>query len=117
MSCEIVIHPPIIEAKRAWKHAGQMRTAKSYLSRNKDIVRDTEMLVAAPDEGHRADSLRHLVDGPVRTEVGSSCVGDPTKRECGLRWAAASGRHSRRQIGKLRTRLRHSRRLATRSAT
>ena len=50
MPCEIVIHPPIIEAKRAWKHAGQMRTPKSYLSRNKDIVRDTEMLVATPGE-------------------------------------------------------------------
>jgi hypothetical protein len=50
MSCEIVIHPPIVEAKRAWKHGARILRPKSYLSRNKGIVRDTEMLVAAPGE-------------------------------------------------------------------
>ena len=50
MSCEIVIHPPIVETKRAWKHAARTHRPKSYLARNKDIVRDTEMLVAMPGE-------------------------------------------------------------------
>jgi len=50
MSCEIVIHPPIVAAKRAWKHAAQTLRPKAYLSRNKDIVRYNEMLVATPGE-------------------------------------------------------------------
>jgi hypothetical protein len=50
MSCEIVIHPPIVEAKRAWKQAARTLRPTSYLARNKDIVRDTAMLVATPGE-------------------------------------------------------------------
>jgi hypothetical protein len=50
MGCEIVIHPPALDAKRAWKRSEQMRKPRSYLSRSKDIVRDTDMLIAAPAE-------------------------------------------------------------------
>src|SRR5262245_4747430 len=48
MGCEVVIHPPITEAKRAWKRAPQIHAPKPYLARNRDIVRAAEMLVAAP---------------------------------------------------------------------
>jgi hypothetical protein len=50
IGCEVVIHPPILASKRAWKHAEPTLKPKAYLSRNKDIVQDTEMLVAAPAE-------------------------------------------------------------------
>ena len=47
-----VIHPPINSAKRAWNtaHQGRICEPKKYLARNKDIVRETEMLIAAPGE-------------------------------------------------------------------
>jgi len=50
MGCEIVIHPPITEAERAWKVAPRIHAPKPYLVRNRDIVRDTEMLIATPAE-------------------------------------------------------------------
>jgi hypothetical protein len=51
MGFDIVIHPPVITDKRAWKSgAKRSYTARSYLARNKDIVRDTDYLIAAPGE-------------------------------------------------------------------
>jgi hypothetical protein len=49
---EPVIHPPINPAKRAYKCAQSAHVCepKEYLARNKDIVRSTEMLIAAPAE-------------------------------------------------------------------
>jgi hypothetical protein len=45
----IIIHPPINESKRAFcKGATRILPAKDYLSRNKDIVRETEVLIATP---------------------------------------------------------------------
>lgn len=50
IGCEIVIHPPKNNSKRAWCKAGQVRfrEQKEYLARNKDIVDSTEILVACP---------------------------------------------------------------------
>jgi hypothetical protein len=50
LGCAIVIHPPAIETQRAFKRAVEIRAAKPYLVRNKDIVRETALLIAAPDE-------------------------------------------------------------------
>lgn len=43
-----VIHPPLNPSKRAYCVAEQIRSEREYLDRNKDIVDDTEMLIAAP---------------------------------------------------------------------
>jgi len=50
LGCAIVIHPPAIETQRAFKTAVEIRAAKPYLVRNKDIVRETALLIAAPAE-------------------------------------------------------------------
>lgn len=50
LGLEPVIHPPDIMRKRAFKTALQIRKSKPYLDRNKDIVNETELLVAAPKE-------------------------------------------------------------------
>jgi hypothetical protein len=48
---KIVIHPPANTKKRAFcEDATDLRIEKSYLSRNKDIVLETEQLIAAPGE-------------------------------------------------------------------
>lgn len=46
----IVIHPPIITAKRAWKRAPVVNVPMNYLERNRVIVRSTQLLIAAPGE-------------------------------------------------------------------
>jgi hypothetical protein len=46
----VVIHPPVIEAGRAWKQSDTVREPKRVLTRNKDIVRETQLLLAAPAE-------------------------------------------------------------------
>lgn len=45
---KIVVHPPINPAKRAFKWGDEGRIAKDYLMRNRDIVNETDRLVAAP---------------------------------------------------------------------
>jgi hypothetical protein len=50
LGCAIVIHPPAIETQRAFMTAADVRAPKPYLDRNKDIVRETTILVAAPAE-------------------------------------------------------------------
>lgn len=47
---EVTIHPPISGANRACKTSPDIRTPRPYLSRNKDIVRETDMLIATPAE-------------------------------------------------------------------
>ena len=57
LGLEVVVHPPDIDTQRAWKTASMMREPKPYLVRNKDIVRQTEMLIAASaeaEEQHRS---------------------------------------------------------------
>jgi hypothetical protein len=64
MGCELVIHPSITERKRAWKVASRIHEPKPYLLRNKDIVRASEMLVAAPVS--RTEQLRSGTWSAVR---------------------------------------------------
>jgi hypothetical protein len=44
----LVIHPPAIEAKRAWKQGDVHLLEKPYLERNRDIVYDSQLLIATP---------------------------------------------------------------------
>lgn len=46
----IVGHPPSNPTKRAGRICHELRPEKPYLERNKDIVRDTIALIAAPGE-------------------------------------------------------------------
>lgn len=46
----IVIHPPDIMKKRAFKRGSQIRQAKPYLYRNRDIVNECDELIATPKE-------------------------------------------------------------------
>ena len=72
LGCGIVIHPPLLEAQRAFKPAPQIRAPKPYLVRNKDIVRETDLLVAAPKEAleqHRSGTPAT----PARPLVPRSC--------------------------------------------
>lgn len=47
-STDVVIHPPLIQTKRAFKTACEYRDPKPYLDRNHDIVDETKLLVATP---------------------------------------------------------------------
>jgi hypothetical protein len=62
LGCAIVIHPPAVETQRAFKAATEIRAAKPYLVRNKDIVRETALLIAAP-----AESVEQLRSGTWST--------------------------------------------------
>lgn len=44
----IVIHPPVSWTKRARKSGDELRKPLPYLDRNRKIVDETEMLIAAP---------------------------------------------------------------------
>ena len=45
----VVIHPPVDEALRAFcRYADETRPAKTHFARNRDIVNETEALVATP---------------------------------------------------------------------
>lgn len=49
--CRIIIHPPVIESKRAFcEGAFRILPAKEYLARNRDIVDATSRLIATPKE-------------------------------------------------------------------
>lgn len=49
LGCKIVIHPPANPTKRAMcRGADEERPSAGYLDRNRDIVRETERLIAAP---------------------------------------------------------------------
>jgi hypothetical protein len=48
---KIVIHPPLNTSKEAFcqiRDGGEIRPAKDYLTRNHDIVDETDLLIAAP---------------------------------------------------------------------
>lgn len=47
---KIVIHPPINNSKRAFCKALTIREPKEYLTRNKDIVNESDILIATPKE-------------------------------------------------------------------
>jgi hypothetical protein len=49
LSIPVVVHPPINAQLRAWcAPAAEYRPPKEYLSRNVDIVDETDALIAAP---------------------------------------------------------------------
>ena len=56
LGCAIVILPSENERQRAFKTAAEIRPPKAYLIRNKHIVRETALLIAAPAEP--AEQLR-----------------------------------------------------------
>jgi len=60
----VIIHPPINEAWRARKVASEERAPKPHLVRNKDIVDETELLIAAPAEA--VEILRSATWSTVR---------------------------------------------------
>jgi len=59
---EAVSHPPINDAWRAHTAADEERAPKPYLVRNRDIVEETELLIAAP-----ANAIEHLQSGTWST--------------------------------------------------
>jgi hypothetical protein len=68
----VIIHPPINDAWRARKAASEERAPKPYLVRNRDIVDETELLVAAP-----ADAVEHLQSGTWSTVRYARRLGRP----------------------------------------
>lgn len=54
----IVIHPPINEQFRAFCIGTDRREAKPYLNRNRDIVDECDVLIAAPKQTVKPASLR-----------------------------------------------------------
>ena len=44
----IIIHPPLVDGKRAFCEGDETKEARAYLARNRDIVRGSEVLLAAP---------------------------------------------------------------------
>ena len=45
---EPVIHPPVIDILRAFKDSRRILAPRKYRTRNRDIVRNTSLLIAAP---------------------------------------------------------------------
>ena len=48
LNIKTVIHPPINNKMRAYCQGDESRIVKPYLARNKDIVNETDMLIAFP---------------------------------------------------------------------
>lgn len=49
-NCKIVIHPPNNDIKRAFCGSDYIMQKKDYLTRNQNIVNDTDVLIATPRE-------------------------------------------------------------------
>lgn len=60
----IVCHPPKNPSKRAWTSCDEMAEEKDYLVRNRDVVDESEILIAAP--GEREEQLRSGTWSTVR---------------------------------------------------
>jgi hypothetical protein len=75
LGCAIVIHPPQIEMQRAFKTAADIRAPKPYLDRNRDIVRESEFLIAAP-----AEVIEELRSGTWATVRYARRLGRPVHR-------------------------------------
>lgn len=48
MKVPVVIHPPTVDTYRSYCQGGTAMPCKEYLSRNKDIVNTTDILIAFP---------------------------------------------------------------------
>ena len=44
----IIVHPPIVNTKRAYKKGDEAWTPRQYIHRNRDIVRQCHTLIACP---------------------------------------------------------------------
>lgn len=51
----VVIHPPADDRLRAFRQGDESYPPKDYLARNRDIVDDTDLLVATPKEDKEQD--------------------------------------------------------------
>ena len=61
LSIAVIVHPPINPALRSWaSKAAEYRPPKEYLSRNVDIVDESDVLIAAP---YREDDVLSLGGG------------------------------------------------------
>lgn len=56
LKLRVVIHPPVNASRRAWCTGDEVRPAREYLDRNRDIVDETEVLLALPDGPERLRS-------------------------------------------------------------
>ncbi len=91
LGCTIVIHPPTIERQRAFRSAAEIRAPRRYLDRNKDIVRDTKLLVAAPAEAIE-HSFWHLVNCAVCAPAWATRLPlDAMTRDALRSWTAVGG--------------------------
>lgn len=50
LKLSIILHPPIIEIKRAFCVADECRIPKPYIDRNHDIVNESNHMIATPGE-------------------------------------------------------------------
>lgn len=50
MSVWLICHPPLNDKYRAWHSSNEWWPAKDYLVRNKDIVDQSDLLIACPKE-------------------------------------------------------------------
>lgn len=48
--CKVVIHPPEYDRYRAYKEGDEVRNTLPYLTRNKNIVDESDMMVATPEQ-------------------------------------------------------------------
>jgi hypothetical protein len=54
--CKIICHPPLDESHRAFnKFHEEMREPKTHFARNRDIVDETEVLIACPKDTERQE--------------------------------------------------------------
>jgi len=59
LKTDITIHPPLVDAYRAWCGKWDMNTTilqpKSYFARDRDIVNDAEVMVGLPKQSFEPD--------------------------------------------------------------
>lgn len=68
LGLRVVGHPPVADGLRSWCECDDLRLPQEYLVRNRSMVLDTELLVAAPDGPQRLRSgtwatVRHAQKG------------------------------------------------------
>jgi hypothetical protein len=72
---KIVVHPPSVDAARAYKSGDTTKTPKSYLARNKKIVQAVDQLFAFPASGIEVlrsgtwATIRHAKKTGVKTTI------------------------------------------------
>lgn len=88
LSFDVVIHPPDVDAKRAFCHSPDTREPKPYLVRNHDIVDETTTLVACPNGTERVRSgtwatvryaRQRILDGAQQLTIIISPTGQITR--------------------------------------